>query len=299
MSEATAIQKFGTYQFCSNAVCGYEQSASSGTISTTANMPVAIAVVPRFCIRRTEVPVQVTGCSYSKEKQACTGTCTGNTGCVVVGTEKNAVTGEETPICKCQPGSCYFDYSIDKCVGSCPAAGQLCQINTMSKDPLTGKTLYAECHCKAGEVAPVVISQTIVSDINAVVKAATTSTKSCGCDSVANTCTGTCEGNAICLQTGTSTDASGKILCSECQCVNVCQYDPATNMCTGSCPDRGACQVATAKDPVTGAEKTVCSCENIVSGTMPVLTPVATSTSAPTDPFSVIGKIFRSLFGWK
>lgn len=299
MSEAAAVRKFGTYQFCSNAICGYEKSVTTGTVSTMSNVPVATAVIPDYCLRKAEVPVQVTGCSYSKEKQACTGTCTGNTGCVVVGTEKNTSTGEETPICKCQPGSCYFDYSLDICVGSCSLTGQACQVNTMSKDPLTGKTLYAECHCKAGGAGPVVTPEAIVPNNDAVVTAVATATKPCGCDPVANTCTGTCNGNAVCTQTKTSADAAGKVFCSDCQCINACSYDPGTNNCNGSCPDGVACQVVTVTDPATGAGKTGCSCGNAVTGATSVLAPVPVSTSAATNPFSALGNIFKSFFGWK
>jgi hypothetical protein len=298
MSEAFAIQKFGTYQFCSNAICGYDKSTATGTISTTSNVPVATAVIPQYCIRKAEVPVNVTGCSYNKEKQACTGTCTENTGCVIVGTEKSSTTGEETPICKCQPGSCTFDYSLDTCVGSCPSTGQICQVNTMSKDPKTGKTLFAECHCKAGEAGAVATPQ-VASVGNATGAGATTitATKPCSCDLTVNTCTGACEGNAVCTQTKTSADGSGKTLCADCQCMNACSYDPAMNSCTGSCPDGRACQVMTVKDPVTGAEKTGCSCGNVAIGEKSV--PVPVSTSAAANPFSTLGNFFKSFFGWK
>ncbi|MDO8872817.1 MAG: hypothetical protein Q7V05_08830 [Methanoregula sp.] len=66
MSEATAVKKFGTYQFCSNTICGYEKSAITGTISTTSNVPVATAVISQYCIRKAGVPANVTGCSYNK-----------------------------------------------------------------------------------------------------------------------------------------------------------------------------------------------------------------------------------------
>jgi len=297
MSEAAAIQKLGTYQFCSNAVCGYEHSATTGTISTTSNAPVATASIPQYCLKKADVPVNAPGCSYNMEKKTCTGSCTGNTGCIVGSTEKNVTTGEETPICKCQPGSCYFDYSLDTCVGSCPSTGQVCQVNTMSKDPQTGKTLYADCHCKAGEAGIVATPQVIIQENTSVVKVPVTAIKPCGCDLAANACTGTCDGNAVCTRTKTSDDAAGNVSCSDCQCANTCSYDPATNACTGACPDGAACRIATAEDPVTGTEKTGCSCGSIVAGVTSV--PVPISTSAAANPFSTLGNIFKSFFGWK
>jgi len=299
MSEAAAIQKLGTYQFCSNAICGYEKSATTGTISTTSNAPVATAVIPLYCIRKAEVPVQSTGCSYNKEKNACTGTCTDNTGCVIVGTEKNTATGEETPICKCQPGSCYFDYSLDSCTGSCSSTGQNCQVNTMSKDPLTGKTLYADCHCKAVEPVMAATPQVIPPVNTASVTKSETLAKPCSCDPVANTCTGACDGNAVCTQTKTSTDAAGKVSCTDCQCTNACSYDLATKTCTGSCHGGVACKAVTVQDQAAGVEKTECSCGNVVTGTTAVPVPTPVSTSAAANPFQAIGNIFKSLFGWK
>ena len=299
MSETSAIQRLGTYQFCSNAICGYEKSATTGTISTTSNAPVAIAVIPLYCIRKAEVPVQSTGCSYNKEKNACTGTCTDNTGCVVVGTEKNTATGEETPICKCQPGSCYFDYSLDSCTGSCSSTGQKCQVNTMSKDPLTGKTLYADCHCKGVEPAVAATPQVITPVNTASVTKSETLAKPCSCDPVANSCTGTCDGNAVCTQTKTVFDAAGKTLCADCQCTNACSYDLATKTCTGSCPGGVACKAVTVQDQAAGVEKIECSCGNVVTGTTAVPVPTPVSTSAAANPFQAIGNIVKSLFGWK
>jgi hypothetical protein len=42
---------------------------------------------------------------------------------------------------------CQFDYNLGKCVGDC-SLGKRCQLNTISRDPKTGKVTYAECHCK-------------------------------------------------------------------------------------------------------------------------------------------------------
>lgn len=45
-------------------------------------------------------------------------------------------------------GECRYDYEKNACVGPCPK-GQVCQLNTIYRDPKTGKVIYAECHCKA------------------------------------------------------------------------------------------------------------------------------------------------------
>lgn len=42
---------------------------------------------------------------------------------------------------------CKYDYNLGKCVGACPT-GTRCQLNTIYRDPKTGKVTYAECHCK-------------------------------------------------------------------------------------------------------------------------------------------------------
>lgn len=45
-------------------------------------------------------------------------------------------------------GECRYDYEKNACVGPC-SKGQVCQLNTIYRDPETGKVTYAECHCKA------------------------------------------------------------------------------------------------------------------------------------------------------
>lgn len=42
---------------------------------------------------------------------------------------------------------CRYDYELGRCTGGC-ADGLKCQINTIQRDPKTGKVIYAECHCK-------------------------------------------------------------------------------------------------------------------------------------------------------
>jgi hypothetical protein len=338
MSEGTAVQKFGTYQFCSNTICGYEKSAATGIISTTSNMPVATATIAKYCLKKAEAPVEKTGCSYNKEKNACTGSCTDNTGCVVVGTEKSTATGEETPVCKCQSGACFFDYSRDACVGSCPLAGQNCQINTMSKDPLTGKTLYAECHCKAGEAGPVVVSQTAVPGILPAVTAITTSTQPCGSDTASGGCTGTCPADQTCGAFDCTVDSTGKKVCTDCRCIG-CEFDEASGSCRGYCAKEGttctcrelipdssgklvcsgecSCRAMCRPDATGGCSGEctgggTCSVISYVTGKDGTSSPVcgcgAVSTTPPpaakptgqgADVFRSIGDFVKNMFGWK
>ena len=42
---------------------------------------------------------------------------------------------------------CQYDYKLERCVGDC-SAGKKCQLNTIYRDPKTGKVIRAECHCK-------------------------------------------------------------------------------------------------------------------------------------------------------
>ena len=42
---------------------------------------------------------------------------------------------------------CQYDYKLGRCVGDC-SAGKKCQLNTIYRDPKTGKVIRAECHCK-------------------------------------------------------------------------------------------------------------------------------------------------------
>ncbi len=46
-----------------------------------------------------------------------------------------------------EPLRCWYDYNLGKCVGGC-SAGKKCQLNTIYRDPKTGKVTFAECHCK-------------------------------------------------------------------------------------------------------------------------------------------------------
>lgn len=58
----------------------------------------------------------------------------------------NAAQGEYK-YCFKSEGECHYDYEKGVCVGPC-SKGQVCQLNTIYRDPKTGKVTYAECHCK-------------------------------------------------------------------------------------------------------------------------------------------------------
>jgi len=215
---------------------------------------------------------QPTGqCTFDKEKQTCTGTCQTGAGCAIIGKEVNSATGEATAVCGC-PGtsSCTFDYSKDACVGSCPISGDACQLNTIYRDPTTGKTTYAQCHCKgSGQTTPTPASQP------------------CACDPKGGACTGTCADGKICTMTGTATDNAGKNICTTCECKETCVLD-ANNRCSGTCPQGGPCISIVTKDD-SGREKVGCGCGG--------------STTAPgsNQPGIVdsIGSFFSRLFGGK
>lgn len=50
------------------------------------------------------------------------------------------------------PQKCHFDYEKEQCVGGCEV-GQ-CNLNTIVRDPKTGKVVYGECACKPVNVCP-------------------------------------------------------------------------------------------------------------------------------------------------
>lgn len=54
----------------------------------------------------------------------------------------------EKPAVTPPPEACHYDYEKGECVGPC-LAGEICHLNTIYRDPATGKVTYAECTCKA------------------------------------------------------------------------------------------------------------------------------------------------------
>jgi len=206
-------------------------------------------------------------CSFDKEKQVCTGTCqNGGAGCAIIGKEVNSATGEAKVICGCPGAGCTFDYSKDACVGTCQGTGQVCQLNTIYRDPETGKVTFAECHCKGtGEIPPA----------------------TCSCDPKGGACTGTCPAPQSCVITNWAPGADK--MCTTCECMDVCRLD-AQGQCAGTCPNNGACTLMTKVDTTTGKEGRSCNCEAGAVQTPPAPAP---------DVLTSISTFFRSLFGGK
>lgn len=208
-------------------------------------------------------------CTYDKEKQACTGTCQNGAACAVIG-RKTDDAGTVYVFCGCppQPSSCSYDYGKDACVGTCTRTGDTCQLNTIYRDPASGKVTYAECHCKGGgEVAG-----------------------TCTCDGMTGTCMGSCADNRACTMVERTTDNAGKILCSKCECRDTCVMT-ANNECSGTCPSGEPCTRVVARDD-SGKEKISCTCGGSQPGTAGV-------APGPMNFFESIASFFNKLFGGK
>ena len=211
-----------------------------------------------------------TACAYDYQKNVCTGTCQSGAACSVVGKNVDEKTGETTVVCGCpQQSSCTYNYDKDACVGSCTTTGDTCQLNTIYRDPTTGKVTYAECHCKGG--------------------GDTTST--CACDAASGSCTGTCADGKACSMTERTTDNAGKVTCKSCGCLDTCVLD-ANNRCSGTCSDGSQCTSITTRDD-SGQVKVSCSCGGVQTGT-----PAGVATPAP-GILEAITSFFSKLFGGK
>ncbi|MDD1684775.1 MAG: hypothetical protein LUQ19_02660 [Methanoregula sp.] len=206
-------------------------------------------------------------CSYDREKQSCTGTCDSGAVCSIIG-KKTDDAGNVYVFCGCpQPSSCSYDYSKDACVGTCTKTGDICQLNTIYRDPTTGKVTYAECHCKGSGA------------------------ETCSCDRTTGTCTGSCADNRACTMVERTTDNAGKVVCSKCECRDTCVLT-ANNECSGTCPTGEPCARMVSKDD-SGKEKVSCVC----GGTQPG-TPGGVAPSQP-GIFEAIASFFNRLFGGK
>ena len=96
-----------------------------------------------------------TTCAFDTQKNSCTGTCQSGAACSVVGKNVDEKTGVVSVVCGCpQQSTCSYNYEKDACVGTCTVTGENCQLNTIYRDPTSGKVTYGECHCKGGEVTP-------------------------------------------------------------------------------------------------------------------------------------------------
>ena len=177
-----------------------------------------------------------TPCAYDSQKNSCTGTCQSGAACAVVGKKVDEKTGESFVVCGCpQQTSCTYNYDKDACVGTCTATGEVCQLNTIYRDPATGKVTYAECHCKGG------------GDV----------TQTCYYEYQKNSCTGTCDQGYTCGLLASKKDASGNVVYGACGCTGQpttpCAYDSQKNSCTGTCQSGAACAIVGKKvDEKTG-----------------------------------------------
>ena len=211
-----------------------------------------------------------TPCTYDTQKNACTGTCQAGAACAVVGKNVDEKTGATTPVCGCpQQSSCSYNYDKEACVGTCTVTGENCQLNTIYRDPATGKVTFAECHCKGG--------------------GDTTST--CACDAATGSCTGTCASGKACTMTERTTDNAGKVVCKSCGCTDTCVLT-ANNECSGTCVTGAPCARIVTKDD-SGQEKVSCGCGGTQAGT-----PAGVATRQP-GFFDGIASFFNKLFGGK
>lgn len=210
-------------------------------------------------------------CTFDKEKQSCTGACQNGASCIIVGKKVDEKTGEVLVTCGCpQQSACVYDYSKEACTGSCTGKGENCQLNTIYRDPATGKVTFAECHCKGGEV-----------------------TETCACDATSGSCTGNCADGRACTMVERTTDNAGKVVCSKCECRDTCVLS-ANNECSGKCLTGEPCARIVYKDD-SGNEKVSCGCGGISQAGG---TPVGTATRQP-GFFDGIAGFFNKLFGGK
>lgn len=211
-----------------------------------------------------------TACAYDTQKNACTGTCANQQSCAIVGKNVDEKTGATTVVCGCpQQTSCTYNYDKEACVGTCTVTGDVCQLNTIYRDPTTGKVTYAECHCKGGgETTP-----------------------TCACDVASGYCTGNCADGKACMMTATATDNAGKNLCTTCECKDTCVLT-ANNECSGTCLTGEPCASMVTKDE-SGQEKVSCGCGGSQPGT-----PVGVATRQQ-GIFAAIASFFNKLFGGK
>jgi hypothetical protein len=252
-----------------------EKQACTGTCQTGASC----AIVGKKVDDKTGEVFVVCGCpppsseqcTFDKEKQACIGTCQSGAACTEIGKKTDDKTGEVYVFCGCppQPSSCSYDYSKDACVGTCTATGDICQLNTIYRDPTTGKVTYAECHCKgSGQTTP-----------------------TCACDAASGYCTGNCADGKACMMTATATDNAGKNICTTCECKDTCVLT-ANNECSGTCLTGEPCARMVTKDD-SGQEKVSCVCGGSQPGTPAGVAP------RPQGIFEAIASFFSKLFGGK
>ncbi|WP_292348386.1 MULTISPECIES: hypothetical protein [unclassified Methanoregula] len=213
---------------------------------------------------------QATPCGYDSQKGECTGVCQIGKTCVITGKETDKQTGKETPVCGCPWNTCTYDFDKNVCTGSCPVSGENCQLNTIYRDPASGKVTFADCTCKGGAI-----------------------TETCACDATSGSCTGNCADGRACTMVERTTDNAGKIVCSKCECRDSCVLT-SNNECAGTCATGEPCTRIVYRDD-SGNEKVGCGCGGISqAGGTPAGTVVRQQGF-----FEGIGEFFRRLFGGK
>ncbi|OPX78948.1 MAG: hypothetical protein A4E45_00997 [Methanosaeta sp. PtaB.Bin039] len=131
LTEEAAKELFGVgkYQRCLSTPCGEERTATGQT-------------VPKYCFK----PACPQGCqclTEEKAKEMGYNLCNGQRTSCGLDPNGKPLYCFQTP----EPEMCRYDYNLGKCVGSC-SADTRCLLNTIYRDPKTGKVTYAECHCK-------------------------------------------------------------------------------------------------------------------------------------------------------
>jgi hypothetical protein len=183
-----------------------------------------------------------TACTYDTQKNACTGTCANQQSCAIVGKKVDEKTGETFVVCGCPTNTaCTYNYAKDACVGTCTATGEICQLNTIYRDPATGKVAYAECHCKGQP------------------------TTACSYDTQKNACTGTCANQQSCEIVGKKVDEKTGETFVVCGCPQPtsgqCTFDKEKQTCNGACQSGAACTILSKKtDDKTGEVYVSCGC---------------------------------------
>jgi hypothetical protein len=251
------------YDYQKNACTGTcDQGYTCGLLASEKDATGKVVYAVCGCTGQTTTP-----CAYDAQKNACTGTCANQQSCVIVGRNVDEKTGATTPVCGCpQQSSCAYNYDKEACIGTCTVTGENCQLNTIYRDPTTGKVTYAECHCKgSGE-------------------------ETCAFNAE-HYCAGTCPQGGQCANTSV-VDAGGKMtfLCT-CAGNSNCVLT-ADNECTGTCANQQSCARIVTRDD-SGNQIVTCGCGGYQNGT-----PVGVATSRQ-GIFESIGSFFSRLLGGK
>jgi hypothetical protein len=283
LSEAEAKEKFGSYERCFNAACGYEPAG------TVANTP-----VPKYFFRKASARVcpEASVCMLpddaGKQGYVLSGDANGVCGAVAA-TGTNAETSYQKNM---------YCYKKPQAGPGC-GAGSECMTEQEAKEKYGAYTIVSKASCGYGQPAAstsaaaaprycmrpgaAVVTPAAATKVSLVPVTAVP----CRYDPGKNTCTGTCTNRARCTVTGTAMDMGTGATVSVCGCPNeTCSFDYATDTCTGSCPSAaGSCQVNTMVKDSSG--KTIygeCHCKEYQDQVPQVIaTPFVAASSAGTQ----------------